>query len=139
MKRFIGLLSFVLIGFGLSACIDDEPTDELHLSYRAIDSVQVERINPPREITEFKIYSTKKNSCEELFDYDYVAFQNQRTVKLVVAEVIGDNCTQEETVAMTTLQFRPENNGTYTFYFWNGFDEDGEPMYLTEEIVIPLL
>lgn len=138
MKRFLGLLGLALLSIALNSCIDDEPTDNIYLTYRAIDSIQIEQINPSNEVTEIKTFFTRKNTCEHFFDYDYRIFRNERTVKLILAKIDDQPCDSIEESTYQTLKFKPEKSGIYKFYFLNGFDENKNPIYITEEIVIPL-
>lgn len=138
MKRYLGIFSIALLSIALNSCMDDEATDNIYLSYRAIDSIQIEQINPARQVTEIKTFFTRKNSCEHIFDYDYRIFRNERTVRLVMSQINDQPCDSLGEAVYHTLKFRPEHHGKYIFHFWNGFDENNNPMYITEEIIIPL-
>lgn len=138
MKRYLGLLSVALLSIALNSCLDDESTDNIFLSFKVIDSIQIEQVNPVKQITEIKTYFNRENTCEHIFDYDYSVFKNERTVRLVMSKTKNQSCDTINEAVYHTLKFRPEHNGKYTFHFWNGFDENNNPIYITEEIIIPL-
>ena len=59
MKRYLGIFSIALLSIALNSCMEDEATDNIYLSYRAIDSIQIEQINPARQVTEIKTFTRK--------------------------------------------------------------------------------
>src|SRR5690625_7490032 len=87
MKRYLGIFSIALLSIALNSCMEDEATDNIYLSYRAIYSIQIEQINPARQVTEIKTFFTRKNTSEHIFDYDYRIFRNERTMRLVMSQI----------------------------------------------------
>src|SRR5690554_6371842 len=92
MKRYSGIFSIALLSFALISCMDDEATDNIYLSDRAIDSIQIEQIDPARQVTEIKTFFTRKNSCEHILDYDYTIFRNESTVTLLISQINVQPC-----------------------------------------------
>ncbi|MFA7447388.1 MAG: hypothetical protein WCY77_03030 [Weeksellaceae bacterium] len=136
MKGLKLFLSAVVLSFGLSSCLDDEPTTPVNYNYKAIDSVVIDQVNPLREITEIKTYFTRNNTCEAFFDYKYFAAGFDRDVVLVTSTIQDPSCQDTSVAAMKTLKFLPERPGTYLFRFWAGTDENGDAIYITKEVGI---
>lgn len=137
MKKFkwiVGL--FIFSTFALQSCLDDESTQNVTYHYKGIDSIKVGEINSARQITEITTYFTRINECEQFFDYEYQGLGNERTVSMVTFRVEG-TCSEAASVDSTVLRFKPEFPGNYTFRFWNHNDEDNNPVFITEEILIP--
>ena len=136
MKGLKLFLSAVVLSFGLNSCLDDEPTTPVNYSYKAIDSVVIEQVNPLREVTEIKTYFTRNSTCEAFFDYKYFASGFDRDVVLVTSTIQDPSCQDTSVVAVKTLKFLPEKPGTYLFRFWAGTDENGDAIYITKEVGI---
>ena len=134
LKWIIGL--FLFAPFALHSCLDDESTQNVTYHYKGIDSVKIGEVNPARQITEITTYFTKVSSCEEFFDYEYQGLGNERTVTMVTYRV-QTSCTQGTSVDSTVLRFKPDLPGNYTFRFWNHNDESNNPVFITQEVLIP--
>lgn len=134
IKWIVGL--FIFSSFALHSCLDDESTQNVTYHYKGIDSVRIGEVNSARQITEITTYFTRINGCERFFDFEYQGLGNERTVTMVTYRVDGA-CTQESAVDSTILRFKPELPGNYTFRFWNHNDENNNPVFVTEEVLIP--
>jgi hypothetical protein len=134
LKWIVGL--FILSSFALQSCLDDENIQNVTYHYKGIDSIHVGQINSARQVTEITTYYTKISNCENFFDYEYRSLGNERTVTMVTFRLPND-CTTETELDSTILRFRPEVPGTYTFRFWNGNDENNNPIFINQEIIIP--
>ena len=133
LKLFLGA---IVLSFGLNSCLDDEPTSKVNYSYKAIDSVVIEQVNPLREVTNIKTYFTRNNTCEAFFDYEYRASGFQRDVVMITSTLQDPTCQDTTAVGVKTLKFLPESPGEYFFRFWAGTDENGDPIYITKEVGI---
>jgi len=134
LKWFIGL---AFISLFVVSCLEDEPTVDVTYKYKAIDSVQVGEIHPPRQVTEIKTYFTRNKSCEDFFNYEYHILGNERTVSVIFSEFEDGSCEEISEPSYSVLQFKPEDSGVYTFRFWNGSDENGQDIFIIKEIEIP--
>ncbi|MFA5620095.1 MAG: hypothetical protein WDA08_07315 [Weeksellaceae bacterium] len=137
MKILFKLLMLISCGLVFTACLDEDNLSDVVYHYRAIDDVQIDSIYPVGQVTEIKTYFHKSNSCENFFDYEYYAFDNERKVYLITYRIEDTPCTQEASMDSAVLKFLPQRDGTYKFKFWSGTDENGDDMYLIREIIIP--
>ena len=137
MKSFKWLVVLMLAGFFSYSCLDDEPTVNVKYLFAPIDSVQIGEIKPARQVTEIRTFYTRNNECETFFDYDYTITGNERTVTMLISSLQANDCLEITEADFHTLQFRPEQSGLYTFRFWNGNDQDGQPIFIIRKIEIP--
>lgn len=136
LKNLKWMVGLFLIGITAVSCLDDEPVMNVTYSYRPIDSVQIDSIYPARQVTDIKTFFTTTNGCQQFFDYEYTAVGNERTVSVVTSQIEGSGCTDVVETESYTLQFKPEQSGTYTFRFWNGKDAEGQDVFIIREIVV---
>jgi hypothetical protein len=137
MKNLKWIIGFLILTLTIVSCLDDEPTLNAVYNYKAIDSVQIGEIHPARQVTEIKTFYTRTNNCEDFFNYQYDILGNERSVVMIIAELQSNDCEEINETSSNTLQFKPENSGTYNFRFWNGVDENGQDVFIEKEIEIP--
>lgn len=136
MKKIYWLGILMISSVFCFSCLNDERVDNVYYSVTPIDSVQIGAVNRVGELTEIKTFYTRRNSCEDFFDYDYFAFDTERRVTIVTVTVKNDQCEVVQEADAWVLKFIPQHSGEYHFKFWNGNDENNKPIYLEEIINI---
>lgn len=136
MKKLIGILGLLGMIISTISCLNDEPIEQVHYNYKAIDSIQIEEIRSIGEITEIKTFFTASKSCEKFFDFEYIISNQERIVSLIVSELKSENCEDSLVVKSEVLEFRPERRGKYLFKFWSGTNENNKATYITKELEI---
>ena len=127
---------FFAIVFFVS-CSDDEGSD-YHYELLPISEVVV-----PEEFEHGVTYDlTVKymipDNCyletDVLYEYDEFA-RNVAVVSLVLSE---DDCNPLEIEETLTFQLQALQTNSYEFKFWQGDDENGEPIYLIVEVPVKI-
>ena len=132
MKKFLVLFITVFTLIGCSS--DDE--DNYRFEYVPVISAEV-----PNEFVHGQTYQLivtyeMPNSCYSYYHFDYIYDDTSRIIKPIA--IINEDmvCTQstyegEFSVFVEALQTEP-----YIFKFWQGEDDQGEPIYLTIEVPV---
>ncbi|TYA74080.1 hypothetical protein [Seonamhaeicola marinus] len=134
MKRVIMLcLAFVCFA---SCSVDD---DNVNFSYEILP---VESVDIPTEFTLGEVYPItisyfRPSTCYAFNDFYYLKELNERTVAPINYVFDRDDCeTLDNVLVEQTFNFIVTSNGSYTFKFWQGEDNDGESQFLTIEVPV---
>ncbi len=127
---------FVLFGIVLFLSCSSDDDSNFHYELLPIEDALV-----PLEFEYGKIYDitvkyTLPNECyiysDVLYEYDFVA----RNIAVISTVIEDNNCKElnyeeELTFRVQALQLSP-----YIFKFWQGDDENGNPIYLIKEVPV---
>ncbi|MDP5158482.1 MAG: hypothetical protein NWQ07_07900 [Flaviramulus sp.] len=133
MKKIFVLCFLVL---SMSCSVDNDAT-EFNLEVLPIDSVDI-----PTEFTLGETYPItvsylRPSTCHSFKNFYYYKENNQRTVAPITYVFKANNCEIIENVLVeATFNFNVTSNGSYIFKFWQGEDENGDPIYLTIEVPV---
>jgi hypothetical protein len=137
MKKLVPLLALVLIFIGCS--LDDEPATTFTYDLVPVDSVAIPDTLVFKELYTFEITYQRPTSCHAFAGFDYQRDGNERIIGVICAVYDNQDCEElvDET-AVAELDFKVERNDYYVFKFWQGEDEEGEPIFLTDTIPVAL-
>ncbi|WP_430908567.1 hypothetical protein [Maribacter sp. 2-571] len=136
MKRLSLLLGLVLVFFGSVGCNND---DGVNFHFEALEIVNAQlpdafELNEQYEIT---VTYNRPDDCTFFEGFD--VSQNDTTVRsvVVVGSVLTDReCNETGDQVTATFNFVVLHDQDYRFRFWQGEDENGEPLYL--EVIVPI-
>lgn len=131
---------FLLLLAFLTACDlnDDDSGNEMLYAYAPINAVELPESLVLGETYVFEITYTNPSPCHKIFGYEYVPGAASN-IFAIVTSYNPDNalCTEEEgDTEVFEWEFTAELNEKHIFKFWQGVDEDGEPVFLTEEVEV---
>lgn len=117
---------------------DDDSGSEMLYAYAPINSVEMPESIVLGETNVFEITYTNPSPCHEFFGYEYVPGQDEHIFGIVTSYYPEDPlCTEEEgSTEVYDWDFTAEINEKHIFKFWQGVDEDGEPVFLTKEVEV---
>lgn len=140
MKKLVPALALVLIFFSCS--IDDGPETTFTYDLVPVDSVSMPDTLIFKHKYTFDVVYERPTSCHAFAGFDYLRDGNERTVGVICAVYgqsgnKGEGCEAlvEET-ALAKMDFRAERNDYYIFKFWQGENEKGESVFLTDTIPV---
>lgn len=127
---------FVIFAVVLLASCSDDDNDEYHYELLPIE----EAIVP--EVFEFgQIYSLSAKyfvpddcyiNSDILYEYD----ENARNVAVISLVIENNDCETIDLEQELTFQVHALQRSPYIFKFWQGDDDNGEPIYLTVEVPV---
>lgn len=89
------------------------------------------------ETYEITVDYIRPNNCYVLEGFDFLRTgENERTITLINSVFSDRECPPEPEERQATFEFVVLNTGTYTFKFWNGNDENGDPDFLIVEVPV---
>jgi len=135
MKNFF-ILFITLITF--SSC-DVEESEQFYYVTLPVKSVDIPSQFVMGETYQIKITYHKPNSCHGFYGFIYEKNLNVRTIAIqtVVFKNNKDCTNYDETENFEEiLNFKPTNNGSYIFKFWQGKDSAGQDIFLEYEIPV---
>lgn len=131
---------FLLLAFVLSSCSinDDDGGTETLFAYAPIAAVEIPESLVLGETYIFRITYTNPSPCHHFFGYEYVPGTDVNLFGIVTSyDPENPLCTEEEgTTEVFEWEFTVEINEKHIFKFWQGVNEDGEPIYLTREVEV---
>lgn len=133
-------LFFLLLLSIFSACSlnDDGSNSEILYAYAPVNSVEIPESVVLGQTYVFKITYTNPSPCHKIFGFEHVPGA-EADIFAIVTSYNPDNplCTEEEgSTEVFEWEFTVEINEKHIFKFWQGVDEDGEPIYLTKEVEV---
>jgi len=138
MKRFL-ILAICFIA--LSCSTDDGDFQDFRFEILPIESVEM-----PEAFTfgqEYQIQYTYlvPSTCHVFNDLYYVSEENTRTVAVVNTVFESNGTSSCETLTNTLMErsFRfivVNHEGSYTFRFWQGVDDNGDDIYMIYEVPV---
>lgn len=134
MKR---LFASVLIIFMLFSCDISDDSEAIFYEFVSVNTAELATEMQLNEVYEINVVYERPTNC---YVYNNIYYNHEstfeRTVAIMCSVHSGTNCEPDNTEYEVSFNFRPTNIGTYTFYFWQGEDEDGESQFLTVEAVV---
>ena len=79
----------------------------------------------------------RPDNCTFFHDFDIsVESNSERNIVVIGSTLSQDGCVENSVEGNATLSFIALENAPYTFRFYTGIDQNGEPIYL--EYIIPV-
>ena len=133
MKQYL-ILFFAVITF--AGCSSNDDDDNYHFEYVPVLSADVPVEFVYGETYRLNVIYEMPNSCYSFYHYDYIYDGASRIIATIAIVNDDEACTQATYegsffILVQALQYEP-----YIFNFWQGDDEDGEPIYLTFEVPV---
>lgn len=136
MKKLLLLFSVLL----LSACSlnDDEASTDMLYEYAPVVSVELPESLVFGQSYTFKITYTFPSPCHKLFGFEYVPQHEVHFLGIVTSyEPNNPLCTDNEgRTEVFEWEFTADTKEKHIFKFWQGVDQDGDPIYLTKEVEV---
>ncbi|WP_034060091.1 hypothetical protein [Lacinutrix jangbogonensis] len=133
MKKLI----FLLVGLVLFSCSSSDESLENYQEAIAIESVILPTDFMTDETYEITVTYLRPTTCHAFNDIVYLKHNDQRVVHVIGTVFINNgNCTELNTELEASFNFKETVAGTYILKFWQGKDDNGEDIYLTEEITV---
>ena len=133
MRKIIVYLSLIL---AFSCSLNDDAQD-YHFEILPVESVIIPNEFVLGEVYEITLTYIRPSNCHAFNDIYYARELNERTVAIIAIVFTNNgNCEEIEDELEATLSFKPTNNGSYVFKFWQGEDGNGEDQYLIVEVPV---
>ena len=131
MKRYFILLLTVIT---FSSCNNDE--DNYHFEYVPVVTADV-----PEEFVYGQTYRLiidydMPNNCYSYYHYDYIYDDMARVIKPIAIVNDSQNCDDNSYQGSFFIFVQALQSEPYIFKFWQGVDENDEPIYLTIEVPV---
>ena len=132
MKRiFFVIFSFIIF---VSCSNDDGPT--YHYELLAIEDVSLPENFEYGKIYEVSLKYIQPDDCyissDVLYEYD----NEMRNVAVITTVLDGKDCFSSDFEDEISFRVQASQTEPYVFNFWQGEDENGEPIYLTKEVPV---
>lgn len=138
MKKI--LLLVFLVSLLVSCSLDDSSSPDFTYKLAAVVSVEIPDTLIFQQVYDFDIEYKQPSTCNVFYGYDYRVKGNERFIGVKNTVYLDDNCEDlaEDNTAHHDLSFLVERGDHYIFKFWQGIDDEGEPVYLTKEVPVKL-
>ncbi|WP_340064308.1 hypothetical protein [Ascidiimonas aurantiaca] len=134
MKKFLALFLMIIL---TASCSLDDGTN-FHFAAMPITGVEVPESFEQGETYEIKVKYMRPTNCYFFEGFDYrIGTDNTRTV-VVINTVLDDNTCEEleDEEVEVSFDFIVLDTKTYTFRFWQGYDDNGQSEFLTVEVPV---
>lgn len=136
MKRLILFIGIVAVGLGLNSCNNDDGVN-FHFTALEITSVQLPATFQLGARYQVLVNYIRPDDCTYFEGFDIVKKDTTVRNVVVVGSVIDDKtCVGPGEEMQATFTFEVRYDQTYIFRFWQGEDENGDPIFL--EIQVPV-
>jgi hypothetical protein len=129
---------FIIFSFLIFVSCSNDDGSTYHYELLAIDDV-----NLPEEFEYGKIYEVSLKyilpddcyiSSDVLYEYDF----DMRNVAVISTVLDDKDCFSVDFEDEISFKVQALQTETYVFKFWQGEDENGEPIYLIKEVPVIL-
>ncbi|HET8809671.1 MAG TPA: hypothetical protein VFM65_05340 [Flavobacteriaceae bacterium] len=136
MKKVV-LISVVFLS--LLGCLPNDEHTTFTQELVPIVSVSVPDTLVFREDYTFEITYDRPSNCHAFRGFWYEKNENERIIGVINDVYNNPNCqAPEDSLATAELNFEVLRDDFYIFKFWQGEDENGEPIYLTKEVPVKM-
>lgn len=133
-------MPFLALMLMLTACsLDDNSNTNFTYELVPVDSVAIPDTLVFQKTYTFEIEYQRPTDCHSFAGIDYQRNENERTIAVVSAVYEHEDCVElTDEAAIATLNFLVERKDFYVFKFWQGENETGEALFLTDTVpVVP--
>lgn len=134
MKRLIfALLSIV----SLTSCSIDDDNQTLQYELVPVTEVEIPDTLAQGETYTFTVTYERPTDCYEFVGFEHNRNENEFVIGVVNYRILEEtNCTEEVELTEVPLEFYVESDEMYTFKFWTGSDDVGQPEYIIYEVPV---
>lgn len=129
-------LFFVIFAVVLFASCSDDDGSSYHYELLTVEDALVPEEFVFGEIYDLSVKYIVPDNCyinsDVLYEYD----QDARNIAVISLVVNNDNCDVLDLEQELTLKVQALQSSPYIFRFWQGDDENGEPIYLIVEVPV---
>lgn len=138
MKKILLLTMLVLLL--VSCSLDDDTSPDFSYQLAPVVSVEIPDTLDFQQTYNFDVEYKQPSTCHVFYGYDYRSEGNQRFIGVKNTVYLEEGCEglSENNTAHHDLNFVVERKDYYIFNFWQGVDDEGEPVYLTKEIPVKM-
>ena len=127
---------FVLFAVILFVSCSDDDSYDYHYELLPIDEAVVPEEFEYGEIYDISVTYIVPDDCYVNSDILYEYDQNARNVAVISLVIESNDCETIDLEQELTFQVHALQSSPYTFRFWQGDDDNGEPMYLIVEVPV---
>ncbi len=134
MKKLFALLALFLV---LSCDVSDDESN-FHFEFLPVESVEVPEFFTLNEVHEITATIARPNDCYLFYGFSVEQGPEEldRTVAVVTTVFDDQVCAEVTNTQEVSFNFIALYEGTYTFNFWQGEDENGDDVFLTVEVPV---
>ena len=133
MKKIL----ILLIGLVLFSCSSSDDSVESYQEAMPLQTVTLPDEFVIGETYEITVTYLRPTTCHAFNDIVYQRQNNQRVIHVIGTVFINNgNCTELNTELEANFNFKETIAGTYILKFWQGKDDNGDDIYLSEEITV---
>lgn len=127
---------FVLFAVLLTVSCSDDDSYDYHYELLPIEEAMVPEVFEYGELYELSVKYNVPDDCyinsDILYEYDGDA----RNVAVISLVIESNNCEVIDIEEELTFKVHALQESPYIFRFWQGDDENGDPVYLTIEVPV---
>ena len=127
---------FVLFAVILFVSCSDDDSYDYHYELLPIEEAVVPEEFEYGEIYDISVTYIVPDDCYVNSDILYEYDQNARNVAVISLVIESNDCETIDLEQELTFQVHALQSSPYTFRFWQGDDDNGEPMYLIVEVPV---
>jgi len=136
MKRILRVMSLAIVVLSMSNCNIDSDENFHFVTLRILDAELPESFEL-NQTYNVQVTYERLNGC--VFFEGFEVHQPELTTRDVIAigtELDNTDCTQAVEEGVANFDFNVLYEGTYTFRFFNGFDDNEDAIYLEYQVEV---
>ena len=134
-RKLLSIAAFLALIFIVGCEIEPEENFQfVPLEVVSADVPEAFVLNAQHNI---EITFRRPDNCTFFHDFDIsVESSSERNIVVIGSSLTQSNCSESNDEGNATLRFTAIENTTYTFRFYTGIDQSGDPIFL--EYIIPV-
>jgi len=135
IRKLLSIGVFLALIFAGSC--DIEPDENFQFTALEVISADVPEFFELTQQHDIEITYRRPDACTFFHDFDISAESStERNIFVIGSSLIQNDCNETSSEGNAVLRFTAIENVTYTFRFYTGVDENGEPIFL--EYIVPV-
>ncbi|MCA0933052.1 hypothetical protein LCM02_11360 [Lutimonas saemankumensis] len=127
---------FVIFAVITMASCSDDDSYEYHYELLPVEDAQVPEVFEYGKIYDLTVTYLLPDDCYVNNDILYEYENTSRNIAVVSLVIESNDCEDLELEQELTFRVHALQKNPYIFNFWQGDDENGEPIYLTVEVPV---
>lgn len=134
-RKLLSLAAFLALVLVVGCEI--EPQENFRFVPLEVISAIVPEAFVLNEQHDMEITFRRPDNCTFFHDFDIIVeSSSERNIVVIGSSLTQDGCLENSVEGNATLRFIAIENAPYTFRFYTGIDQNGEPIYL--EYIVPV-